>query len=229
MPGHASVPYAPRSSRTAGSPIGSREVSTGTPPIQQAREVARERDRFILIGSVEGPSAPLVEIVGERHTRLTTPMRCMRYMTDDSSRSQSQASKSAGAIQRRRGRNPAGSRSPRSYQPTPSDSNQLPTIEPNRTRHRGAPAMSKVQCPEASLAPERSEKNMAGEGHPLGGEGPPPAPRPTSIGGGVGGWGQPAAAARCRPPLLLLSPDGGERWEANQAISARKCTDMRQR
>lgn len=224
---NASGPYAPRSSRTAGSPIGSCEVSTGTPPIQQVREVARERDRCILIGSVEGP-APTP---GEGHPRApdATHDAPKAYGAHLSHRRRTQTthhSKRAGATRRRRGRNPAGSRSPRSYQPTPSDSdtdrNKYPTSDHRAPTGHDIRALQQWKCVRA-----RGEEH-ANRSSPLGRRRPTTRARPRR--GGIGGKGQPAAAARCRPPLLCspLEVGRGEGGEPGEEVNRHDATVSRQ-
>jgi hypothetical protein len=199
---NASGPYAPRSSRTAGSPIGSCEVSTGTPPIQQVREVARERDRCILIGSVEGP-APTP---GEGHPRAPcathdAPKAHGAHLSKEGARKQPITARGQVPLDAVEAEIPLGHvLRDRTNQHHPTRTRiatniRHPTIkpQPDTTSERSS----------SGSALERAEKNTPTEARPLGGEGPPPAPARD-------GWDWGQRPTCCRRPLsaspALLSP-----------------------
>jgi hypothetical protein len=211
---NASGPYAPRSSRTAGSPIGSCEVSTGTPPIQQVREVARERDRCILIGSVEGP-APTP---GEGHPRAPcathdAPKAHGAHLSKEGARKQPITARGQVPLDAVEAEIPLGHvLRDRTNQHHPTRTRiatniRHPTIEPqpDTTSERSS----------SGSASERAEKNTPTEDRPLGGEGPPPAPAREGVGLGAKANLLPPPAVGL--PCFALPLRWGEVRVANRA------------
>jgi hypothetical protein len=227
---NASGPYAPRSSRTAGSPIGSCEVSTGTPPIQQVREVARERDRCILIGSVEGP-APTP---GEGHPRAPcathdAPKAHGAHLSKEGARKQPITARGQVPLDAVEAEIPLGHvLRDRTNQHHPTRTRIATNIRHPTSDHQ-APTGHDIRALQQWKCVRARGEEHANRSSPLGRRRPTTRARPRR--GGIGGKGQPAAAARCRPPLLCspLEVGRGEGGEPGEEVNRHEATVSRQR